>query len=199
MKYRIDPQVLEVFIAVVKNPTGMYSTILRLPEQVVHETLTTLEIFAGTKLLNKVERGYELTPAGSIVAEYAERLIEVYEEMEQKLSTYPALKRGVISLGVASDFADIHQNYILKFKQQNPASRFRISYGIDEADITSQVVERQINFAIIKNPKISTNKLNGVSFYSEELSDTLWLVWRKDLEIGELEDEFISQFDDRIQ
>lgn len=194
---RIDPYILEIFSVIAKNPSGMHGIILRLSDQAIEDALKTLELFAGTKLFNIRDGVYELTPAGREVAEFADRIISVYDEMEMRLRYFPQLLHGTMSIGIASDYSTILRRYVLEFKRQHPNTNCKIHYGISEEDLIEKVVSKELTYAIVKSIGFISGEVTGIKFFESELVETFWLIWRKDLEVREIEKEFINQFGDR--
>lgn len=78
---------LEVFLAIAKTASlGAAGRERGLTQQAVSARLTSIEAHIGVRLAVRTVRGTQLTPAGVVVAQWADRLLEIAEQVDVGLA-----------------------------------------------------------------------------------------------------------------
>ena len=126
-----------------------------------------LEASMGVKLFHREKQRLHLSPAGELLLDYAERLIQLSDEARGAVSgTAP---RGVLRLGSLESTAASRLPTILAgFHQRYPEVRLELVTGTNDA-LVGQLVERKLDAAFIaEQPSVRT--LDHVPVFSERLT-----------------------------
>ncbi|MEZ0052558.1 molybdate transport repressor ModE-like protein [Mycobacterium sp. MAA66] len=98
---------LEIFLAVAR--TGSLSAAGRefgLSQQAVSARIASLEAQTAVQLVTRTPRGSRLTPSGTVLAEWAARLIEVAQQVDAGLATLRAEKRRRVKVAASLTVAE---------------------------------------------------------------------------------------------
>jgi len=159
---------LEVFRSVVEEGGVIRaaSKLHRVPSAVTTR-IKQLEASVGVKLFHREKQRLHLSPAGELLLDYAERLIQLSDEARNAVSgTAP---RGVLRLGSLESTAASRLPTILAgFHQRYPEVRLELVTGTNDA-LVSQLVERKLDAAFIAEPPAVRN-LDHVPVFSERLT-----------------------------
>lgn len=110
--------------------------VLHVTQPAVSQNIKSLETYYGVGLLHKVGRGMELTHAGRILFEYAERIFEEAEQAEQAIRELGSLARGEVRVGTTKIFARyLMPSIMTTFCERYPA----ISVALDEGSSEEMV------------------------------------------------------------
>jgi DNA-binding transcriptional LysR family regulator len=125
-----------------------------------------LEASMGVKLFHRDRQRLHLSPAGELLRDYAERLIQLSEEARDVVSgTAP---RGVFKLGaLESTTASRLPPILAGFHGRYPDVRLELTTGTNDA-LVNQLVERKIDAAFIAEPP-TVRSLDHVAVFSEWL------------------------------
>src|SRR5215475_7239204 len=126
-----------------------------------------LEASMGVKLFHREKQRLHLSPAGELLLDYAERLIQLSDEARDAVSgTAP---RGVLRLGsLESTAASRLPSILAGFHQRYPDVRLELVTGTNDA-LLSQLLERKLDAAFIaEQPSVRT--LDHVPAFSELLT-----------------------------
>ena len=142
------------------------SKLHRVPSAVTTR-IKQLEASVGVKLFHREKQRLHLSPAGELLLDYAERLIQLSDEARNAVSgTAP---RGVLRLGSLESTAASRLPTILAgFHQRYPEVRLELVTGTNDA-VVSQLVERKLDAAFIAEPPAVRN-LDHVPVFSERLT-----------------------------
>jgi DNA-binding transcriptional LysR family regulator len=142
------------------------SKLHRVPSAVTTR-IKQLEASVGVKLFHREKQRLHLSPAGELLLDYAERLIQLSDEARNAVSgTAP---RGVLRLGSLESTAASRLPTILAgFHQRYPEVRLELVTGTNDA-LVSQLVERKLDAAFIAEPPAVRN-LDHVPVFSERLT-----------------------------
>ena len=98
---------LQVFAAVARG--GSFSAAgreLSLTQQAVSARAASLESLTGVRLMNRTSRGVELTSAGAVVLEWAERLLDTAREIDAGLASLRATTRARVRVSASLTIAE---------------------------------------------------------------------------------------------
>lgn len=126
-----------------------------------------LEASIGVKLFHREKQRLHLSPAGELLLDYAERLIQLSDEARDAVSgTAP---RGVLRLGSLESTAASRLPAILAgFHQRYPEVRLELVTGTNDK-LVGQLVERKLDAAFIAEPP-SVRTLDHLPVFSERLT-----------------------------
>jgi DNA-binding transcriptional LysR family regulator len=126
-----------------------------------------LEASMGVKLFHREKQRLHLSPAGELLLDYAERLIQLSDEARDAVSgTAP---RGVLRLGsLESTAASRLPSILAGFHQRYPEVRLELVTGTNDV-LVGQLVERKVDAAFIAEPP-SVRTLDHVPVFSERLT-----------------------------
>ncbi len=141
------------------------SKLHRVPSSVTTR-IKQLEASMGVKLFHRDRQRLHLSPAGELLRDYAERLIQLSEEAHEVVSgTAP---RGVLKLGaLESTTASRLPPILAGFHSRYPEVRLELTTGTNDA-LVSQLVERKLDAAFTAEPP-AVRALDHVAVFSERL------------------------------
>jgi DNA-binding transcriptional LysR family regulator len=141
------------------------SKLHRVPSSVTTR-IKQLESSMGVKLFHRDRQRLHLSPAGELLLNYAERLIQLSEEAREVVSgTAP---RGVFRLGaLESTTASRLPPILAGFHRRYPDVRLELTTGTNDA-LVSQLVERKLDAAFIAEPP-TVRTLDHVALFAERL------------------------------
>lgn len=141
------------------------SKLHRVPSSVTTR-IKQLEASMGVKLFHRDRQRLHLSPAGELLRDYAERLIQLSEEARDVVSgTAP---RGVFKLGaLESTTASRLPPILAGFHGRYPDVRLELTTGTNDA-LVNQLVERKIDAAFIAEPPV-VRSLDHAAVFFERL------------------------------
>ena len=98
---------LEVLSAIAK--TGSLSAASRevgISQQAVSARLTSIESQIGVRLVTRTTRGTQLTPAGEVVAEWADQVLDVAQRVDTGLASLRAERRSRLKVAASQTVAE---------------------------------------------------------------------------------------------
>jgi DNA-binding transcriptional LysR family regulator len=158
---------LRVFRAVVHagGVTRAADRLHRVPSSVTTR-VKNLEEELGIALFLREGKRMQLSPAGKILLEYADRLLALSEEVRDALhDTQP---RGILHLGSMESTAAVRlPEPLSRFHERYPAVSLELSIG-DPRHLTAQVLAGALDAALVAEP-VSDPALEKVVVYEEQL------------------------------
>ena len=142
------------------------SKLHRVPSAVTTR-IKQLEASMGVKLFHRDKQRLHLSPAGELLLDYAERLIQLSEEARDVVSG--TIPRGVFRLGaLESTTASRLPPILAGFHARYPAVRLELVTGTNDA-LLGQLAERKLDAAFIAEPPSGPN-LEHLPVFSERLT-----------------------------
>ncbi|WP_405608951.1 LysR substrate-binding domain-containing protein [Polaribacter sp. Asnod1-A03] len=134
----------------------------------ISKTIRNLEDKYKTTFFLRKRNSIELTNEGKAFLIYVDKILEIYQEMENqflhKKETFP----DVINFGVSTTLANyIMPIVIAKFRMQFPKIKFEIISGNSD-DIEELILNQKLNFGIIEG-KNTNRKLQFNKFIKDEI------------------------------
>jgi len=134
----------------------------------ISKTIRNLEDKYKTTFFLRKRNSIELTNEGKAFLIYVDKILEIYQEMENqflhKKETFP----DVINFGVSTTLANyIMPKVIAKFRVQFPKTKFEIIAGNSD-DIEELILNQKLNFGIIEG-KNTNRKLQFNTFIKDEI------------------------------
>lgn len=113
--------------------------------------LRLLEENLGTALFDRINRRLVITPAGSLLQGYAERLLSLADEARDAVRDV-ASPQGPLRLGSMETTAAARlPGVIAEFRRQHPAVELRLRTG-HTAELVHEVLEHQLDAALVAGP-----------------------------------------------
>lgn len=183
---------LQVFLTVAKE--GSFSRAaerLYRTQPAVSLAIRKLEDTLGQPLFVRGARPVRMTDAGNLLRDYAERLINLRDEVKKGLSELEGLKRGELSLGVNESSIHALLPAIATFRQRHPGVQIRV-HRMFSRDIPHEVVNYRLDLGAIsfvpRDPQLQATEI---------LKDELTLVVppkhalakKREVDVEELGDE----------
>lgn len=111
-----------------------------------------LEEQFNTRLFERSHGRIALTPAGSLVMDYAERVLALSEEMEQRVADMTGNVGGPLLLGASTTIAEYILPKILgEFKAQHPEVQAHMAVANSET-IVHRVADHSLDVGLIESP-----------------------------------------------
>ena len=107
-----------------------------------------LEEWAGQALVVRRARSVELTDAGALVAEYAERLLNLREEVPKALEELKGLRRGELSLGVNESSIHALLPALARYRRLYPEVKVAVRRTFSR-DIPREVLNHRLDLGVI--------------------------------------------------
>jgi DNA-binding transcriptional LysR family regulator len=145
----MDLAELQVFLTVAKE--GSFSRAaerLYRTQPAVSLAIRKLEDSLGQPLFVRGARPVRLTDAGVLLREYAERLLNLREEVKKGLMELEGLKRGELALGVNESSIHALLPAIGKFREAHPGVQVRL-HRMFSRDIPHEVVNYRLDLGAV--------------------------------------------------
>jgi DNA-binding transcriptional LysR family regulator len=140
---------LQVFLTVAKE--GSFSRAaerLFRTQPAVSLAIRKLEDGLGQPLFIRGTRPVRMTDAGVVLKEYAERLINLRDEVKKGLSDLEGLERGELSLGVNESSIHALLPALAIFREKHPAIQVRV-HRVFSRDIPHEVLNYRLDLGAI--------------------------------------------------
>ena len=188
----MDLSELQVFLMVARE--GSFSRAaerLYRTQPAVSLTIRKLEDGLGQPLFVRGARPVRLTDAGTLLREYAERLINLRDEVKKGLSELIGLNRGEISLGVNESSIHALLPALGQFRKLHPGIQIRI-HRMFSRDIPHEVLNYRLDLGAVsfvpREPQ-----LQAMEILKDELTLVVppkhSLAKRHEVDISDLENE----------
>jgi DNA-binding transcriptional LysR family regulator len=187
---------LQVFLTVARE--GSFSRAaerLYRTQPAVSLAIRKLEADLGQPLFVRGARPVRLTDAGNLLREYAERLINLRDEVKKGLAELEGLERGELSLGVNESSIHALLSALAKFRQLHPGVQIRV-HRMFSRDIPHEVLNYRLDVGAIsyvpRDPQ-----LQAVEILKDELTLVVPpkhpLARRREVEVSELaQEDFVA-------
>jgi len=145
----MDLAELQVFLTVARE--GSFSRAaerLYRTQPAVSLAIRKLEESLGQPLFVRGARPVRLTDAGTLLREYAERLLNLRDEVKKGLMDLEGLKRGELSLGVNESSIHALLPALAKFREQHPGVQLRL-HRMFSRDIPHEVVNYRLDLGAV--------------------------------------------------
>jgi DNA-binding transcriptional LysR family regulator len=159
----MDLSELQVFLTVARE--GSFSRAaerLFRTQPAVSLAIRKLEDDLGQKLFVRGARPVRLTDAGTLLKDYAERLINLRDEVKKGLSELEGLQRGELSLGVNESSIHALMPAIAKFRELHPGIQIRV-HRMFSRDIPHEVLNYRLDLGAIsyvpRDPQLQATEI----------------------------------------
>jgi DNA-binding transcriptional LysR family regulator len=149
---------LQVFHAVAKQLSFTKAAeVLFMTQPAVTFQIKQLEEHFNTRLFDRGHGRISLTPAGELVLQYAEKILNLSSEMDVRLGEMTGEIGGSLLVGASTTIAEFMLPRILgEFKSQHPNVRPRLVVANSET-IETRVAEHTLDIGFIESPSHQPN------------------------------------------
>src|ERR1044072_168080 len=108
-----------------------------------------LEEEIGLPLLDRTQKSPVLTEAGQIVYDYAQRILDLRDQVGQAIAEMQTLKKGRVRVG-ANESTSLYllPDLILAFREPHPEAKVEIHRHVSSR-LPREVLERNVDFALM--------------------------------------------------
>jgi DNA-binding transcriptional LysR family regulator len=145
----VDLGELQVFLTVARE--GSFSRAaerLFRTQPAISLGIRKLEDSLGQPLFVRGSRPVRMTDAGTLLKDYAERLLNLRDEVKKGLSELEGLKRGELSLGVNESSIHALLASLAKFREAHPGVQIRV-HRMFSRDIPHEVLNYRLDMGAV--------------------------------------------------
>ena len=140
---------------------------LHMTQPAVTFQVRQLEEHFNTRLFDRTHNKISLTEAGSRVYEYADRIFELYSEMENSVREMTGEISGALTIGASTTVAEYLLPALLgDFKQKYPEVNIHLKVSNSEG-IVSMVENNTIDLGVVEAPVTNKNLVVDVCKYDQ--------------------------------
>lgn len=130
---------------------------LHMTQPAVTFQVRQLEEYFNTRLFDRTHNKVNLTPAGERVSEFAERIFDLYSEMENSVRDLTGEISGALTIGASTTIAEYMLPALLgEFKTRYPDINLRLKVTNSEG-IVSMVEHNVIDLGVVESPVNNKN------------------------------------------
>jgi DNA-binding transcriptional LysR family regulator len=130
---------------------------LHMTQPAVTFQVRQLEEYFNTRLFDRTHNKVNLTPAGERVSEFAERIFDLYTEMENSVRDLTGEISGALTIGASTTIAEYMLPALLgEFKNRYPDINLRLKVSNSEG-IVSMVEHNVIDLGVVESPVSNKN------------------------------------------
>jgi DNA-binding transcriptional LysR family regulator len=192
----VDLASLKVFQAVVRERSfsraaeSLYRT-----QPAVSISIRKLEDWVGQPLFVRGSGAKSLTDAGVLLVEYADRMLNLREEISKGMKELRGLERGQLSLGVNESSIHALLPALDRYRQLHPGIHIRV-HRVFSRDVPREVMNHHLDIGVISYLP-EERELEAAEFYRDSLVLIVWpghrLAKRREVDISELgQESFIA-------
>lgn len=142
---------------------------LHLTQPAVTQHVQSLEAECGTPLLERLGRDIQVTAAGMVVLEYAERILRLLEECEQAVEEVRTGEGGRIRIGAGATTSIVTLPELLgKLKAARPGIEVAVRIG-NTSEVVDMVLRNSVDVGLVTSP-VNHPELKAVNLFEEELT-----------------------------
>jgi DNA-binding transcriptional LysR family regulator len=158
-----------------------------------------LEDWVGQPLFVRGSGARVLTDAGTLLLEYAERMLNLREEIGKGMKELQGLERGQVSIGVNESSIHALLPALDRYRRVYPGIQIRV-HRVFSRDVPREVLNHQLDIGVISYLP-EERELAAVEFYRDALALIVWpghrLAKRKEVDITALgEETFVAHIVD---
>jgi DNA-binding transcriptional LysR family regulator len=154
-------------------------------------SIRKLEDWVGQPLFVRGSGARMLTDAGILLSEYADRMLNLREEIRKGMKELRGLERGQISLGVNESSIHALLPPLDRYQRLHPGIHIRV-HRVFSRDVPREVMNHHLDIGVISYLP-EERDLETVEFYRDSLVLVVWpghrLAKRREVDISELGQE----------
>jgi DNA-binding transcriptional LysR family regulator len=150
-----------------------------------------LEDWVGQPLFVRGSGARNLTDAGTLLLEYAERMLNLREEIRKGMQELNGLERGQVSIGVNESSIHALLPALDRYRRLYPGIHVRV-HRVFSRDVPRELLNHQLDIGVISYLP-EEKELTTVEFYRDSLALVVWpghpLAKKRTVDITELDGE----------
>jgi len=192
----LDLAALQVFRMVAREKSfSRAAEKLYRTQPAVSISVRKLEEWVGQPLFVRGSGARTLTDSGTLLLEYADRMLNLREEIRKGMRELKELSRGDVSIGVNESSIHALLPSLGRFRELHPGVRIHV-HRVFSRDVPREVLNHQLDIGVISYLP-EERELTGVDFYRDELALVVWpehrLARRRVVDIKDLgEENFVA-------
>ena len=192
----MDLASLQVFQAVVRERSfSRAAEKLFRTQPAVSISIRKLEDWVGQPLFLRGSGAKSLTDAGVLLLEYADRMLNLREEIRKGMKELRGLERGQVAVGVNESSIHALLPGLERYRQLHPGIHIRVQ-RVFSRDVPREVMNHQLDLGVISYLP-EDRELATTEFYRDSLAFVVWpghrLAKKSEVDIRELgEENFVA-------
>jgi DNA-binding transcriptional LysR family regulator len=188
----MDLASLQVFQAVVRERSfSRAAEKLYRTQPAVSISIRKLEEWVGQPLFVRGSGAKLLTDAGMLLVEYADRMLNLREEIQKGMKELRGLERGQLSIGVNESSIHALLPAIERYRRLHPGIHIRVQ-RVFSRDVPRELLSHHLDIGVISYLP-EERELAAVEFHRDSLVMVVWpghrLAKRKEVDVAELGEE----------
>jgi LysR family transcriptional regulator, low CO2-responsive transcriptional regulator len=124
---------------------------MHVTQPAISSQLRALEELAGTALTRKVGRNIQLTAAGEVMRNFAERILQLWDQAGDELGELQGVSSGTLRIGAVFTAEHLLPSMLVKFTLERPNVRMNLRAG-NRSDIIGLLSRKEVDLAIMGTP-----------------------------------------------
>jgi DNA-binding transcriptional LysR family regulator len=124
---------------------------LSLTQPAVSIQLKLLEESAGAPLLQRAGRGIRLTPAGDLMAGYAQRILDLWREAADGLAAHRGEFAGTLQVGAVTTAEYLLPPLLVTFSRAHPTVKIKLQVG-NRDEIVRMLASQDVDVVVMGRP-----------------------------------------------
>lgn len=150
--YHASFKQLEALLLVARHESvSRAAEAMHVTQPAVSLQLRMLEEAAGTPLTRKHGRGIQLTAAGEVMVEFAERILRLWEEAGEEVAALKGVISGTLRIGAITTAEYLLPPMLVQFTTARPNVRIKLQVG-NRNEIVNMLSRHEIDLAIMGTP-----------------------------------------------
>lgn len=140
---------------------------LHMTQPAVTFQIRQLEEYFNTRLFDRTHNRISLTAAGERVFEYADRILTLYSEMDNRVRELTGDVSGILIIGASTTIAEYMLPSLLgEFKEKHPNINLRLKVS-NSIGIVHMVEDNSVDVGIVESPIANKNLVVEVCWYDK--------------------------------
>ncbi len=188
----MDLASLQVFQTVVREKSfSRAAEKLFRTQPAISISIRKLEEWVGQPLFVRGSGARTLTDAGALLLEYADRMLNLREEIRKSMKELRGIERGQVSLGVNESSIHALLPALARYRELHPGIHIRV-HRVFSRDVPREVLSHHLDIGVISYIPEET-ELSAKEFYRDNLTVVVWpghrLAKRRAVDITDLGEE----------
>jgi len=188
----VDLASLQVFQAVVREQSfSRAAEKLYRTQPAVSISIRKLEEWVGQPLFVRGSGAQTLTDAGVLLVEYADRMLNLREEIRKGMKELRGLERGQVSVGVNESAIHALLPALKRYRELHSGIHIKV-HRVFSRDVPREVMNHHLDIGVISYLP-EERELDAVEFHRDSLVLIVWpghrLAKRQDVDISDLGQE----------
>lgn len=188
----MDLASLQVFQTVVREKSySRAAEKLFRTQPAISISIRKLEEWVGQPLFVPGSGAKSLTDAGALLLEYADRMLNLREEIRKGIKELRGLERGQVAIGVNESSIHALLPALERYRQVHPRVHVRVQ-RVFSRDVPREVLNHQLDLGVISYLP-QERELTAIEFYRDPLTLVVWpghrLEKKREVDIRDLAEE----------